>query len=82
MLYINYQTLFDLRDKYPNKKNLISSIMYYFFTNNDCFSLNSKYLYLNGIFAESDIYEIFKELDFPEIVQVLTYNGKTILRFK
>ena len=61
-LITDYQIFFDLRDKYPEHRKLISEIMRYSFENKDSFCSST---YLNGKFKESDIKFIFDKLNLP-----------------
>ena len=60
-LISNYQIFFDLRDKYPEHCQLISTIMKFYFDNKESFK---KTTYLDGIFDESDVRFIFEKLNF------------------
>lgn len=61
-LISNYQIFFDLRDKYPEYRQLISAIMKFYFDNEDSFKETT---YLDGIFDEGDVRFIFEKLNFP-----------------
>lgn len=69
MKIFDYNTFFDLRDKYPECTTIISAIMDYAFTHDD--TIDEKFLYLGEYktnYFDEHIKLIFKELGFDEIV--------------
>lgn len=73
-LFSDYLIFRDLRNKYPEHKKLIASIMYYAFLNHDTFSEKN---YLEGTFEEDDVKLIFK-LIFSELN--LSYNVNSCIQ--
>ena len=61
-LISNYQIFFDLRDKYPEHCQLLSTIMKFYFDNKESFKETT---YLDGIFNENDVRFIFESLNLP-----------------
>ena len=67
---LSYEVFFELRDKYPQHKELIGELMRFAFTNNDSFKVD-KYIELNDVFFEEDIKLICSELGLPDIAYIL-----------